>query len=352
MRRVIVIVGVWIILVAGAALGGYNFENGAAISTGWSRYGYRETLKNQIRTTWRSRPGVIWLGDSTMLGMRRPSYPQFLQGVLPNVSSRVLGFIGSDFFTYYPVVGHLLTVHRPVVLVMVAHLRLFRHPSQDPTGMSTTRNDLVSMIPMTELPRAVRLPFATRGVSIPRLLLARLMRYETVERFVYFLEGVHVLAAEAELPWLGPRGPDQRPFGGLRMLGIALAASNVAISRDHPTVRMMEATVRLAHEAGVHVVVIGTPLPFENMRQTVGYDDALYDERFTVLRAAVEDAGGVFVDLHEALRREEFVDPVGHFTVTGAQKLAERIGPVVSRELQQFMWDTYFTNHAPKPPAL
>ena len=31
MRRVAVIVGVWLAVVAGVAIGGYNFENGAAL---------------------------------------------------------------------------------------------------------------------------------------------------------------------------------------------------------------------------------------------------------------------------------------------------------------------------------
>jgi hypothetical protein len=115
---------------------------------------------------------------------------------------------------------------------------------------------------------------------------------------------------------------------------------------------MMEATVRLAHEAGVHVIVVGTPIPFEDMRETVGYDPALYAARFATLRAAVEDAGGVFLDLHEALPHDKFHDPVGHFTVAGAEELAERIRPVVARELRQFLWESYFANHPTTRPSL
>jgi hypothetical protein len=349
MRRVAIIVGVWLAIVVGVALGGHRYESGAATSRGWGLYAYRELLKKQIRRTSKSKPGVVWLGDSTMLGLRRPSYPQLLQGVLPNVSSRVLGFIGSDFFTYYPVVGQLLAVHRPAVLVMVAHLRLFQQPARDPTGASQTRNDLVSMIPTAELPRALLLPFAVRGVSVPRLLLARLLRYEPIERFLYFLEGAHALAAEAEIPWLGPNEL-RRPGSGFFAIEAAIEASDVAVSSDHPTVRLMAATVRLAREAGVRVVVVGTPLPYENMGDMGGYDSPLYAARFAVLRAAVEDAGGVFLDLHEALRRDEFVDPVGHFTVAGAAALAERVRPVVAGELRRYTWDAFFANHPPPRP--
>ena len=351
MRRVAAIVAIWLAIVVGVGAGSYTLENGAAQSAGWSIYGYREILKKQIRKASRSRPGVVWLGDSTMLGLRRPSYPQMLGGVLPDVSSRVLGFIGSDFYTYYPIVGALLTVHRPGVLVMVAHLRLFRKPEEDLTGFSKNRNDLFSMIPTAELPRALGLPFAVRGVSIPRLLMTRLLRYEPIERFFYFLEGAHRVFTDTQVDWLGPN-TFEYSASGIRALGFALNASNVAVSRRHPTVRMMEATVRLAREAGVHVVVVGTPIPFEDMRESVGYDSALYDARFAILRAAVEDAGGVFLDLHEALPRDKFVDPVGHFTVAGAEELAERIRPVVARELRQFLWESYLSNHPKSHPSL
>jgi hypothetical protein len=350
MRRVTVILGLWLVLIVGAAVAGYRYESGRAASRGWTLYGYREILRKQLRETSRSRPGVVWLGDSTMLGLKRPSYPQLLQGVEPDVSASVLGFIGSDFFTYYSLVGELLATHRPAVLVTVAHLRLFRQPSQDPTGMSETRNDLFSMIPTAELPRALRLPFSARGVSMPRLLLIRLLRYQTIERFFYFLEGAHKLVAEAEVPWLGPNDID-RPGGGFRAIGIALKASDISVSPDHPTVRLMAATVRMAREAGVRVVVVGTPLPFEGMGDAVGYDPALYAARFAVLREAVEGAGGVFVDLHEALPRDGFVDPVGHFTVAGAGKLAERIRPVVADELRRYRWDTFVANHPKTTPA-
>jgi hypothetical protein len=351
MRRVATIVGVWLACVLVVAVGYYHYDDGTAASRGWAVYRYREVLKNQIRKTSRSRPGVVWLGDSTMLGLSRPSYPQLLQGVLPDVSARVLGVLGSDFFTYYPVVGALLAVHRPGVLVTVAHLRLFRQPAEDPVAYATTRNDLFSMIPTAELPRALSLPFAVRGVSIPRLLLTRVLRYEAVERFFYFLEGAHALVAEADVPWLGPN-EYHHPAFNWRAITVSLAGSDVPVTRDHPTVRLMEATVRLAREAGVRVLVIGTPLPFEAMHDAVGYDGAVYAERFATLRAAVEDAGGTFLDLHEALPRDQFTDAVGHFTVAGAQTLAERVGPAVARELQQYRWDTYIKNHPPAAPTL
>jgi hypothetical protein len=238
----------------------------------------------------------------------------------------------------------MLAVHRPAVLVLVAHLRFFRQPSEDPSGFLKTRNDLVSLIPTAELPRALGLPFAVRGMSIPRLVVARVLRYPTIEHFFYFLEGAHSLVAQADVPSLGPTRLDAPRFG-FRAFQLAVEGSDVPITRRSPTVRMMEATVRLARESGVRVIVIGSPVPFDNMRAIVGYDRAVYDAHFAVLRAAVEDAGGVFVDLHDALTRDLLNDASGHFTVAGAQLLAERVRPVVADELRRYMRDAYFRNH-------
>jgi hypothetical protein len=193
--------------------------------------------------------------------------------------------------------------------------------------------EVVTDIPGTELGRAMSLPFATRGLTIPRLVLARLLRYEPLEVAFYAVEGARAQVSEATIPWLGTKQLTH-PMLGLRSLGVALGASSVAVTRQHPTVRMMEATVRLARAAGVRVIVVGSPLPFEAMRNSaIGYDPAVYAARFITLQGAVRDAGGVFVDLHEALPGAMFQDAVGHFTADGAEVLAARIRPVVVAEL-------------------
>ena len=116
-------------------------------------------------------------------------------------------------------------------------------------------------------------------------------------------------------------------------------------------VRMMDATIRVARKAGVHVIVVGTPIPYEDMRESVGYDPEVYATRFAVLRAAVKDAGGIFVDAHETLARDLFTDPVGHFDEAGATILAERIRPVIEQELARFRRETWLANHPVTPRA-
>ena len=328
-HRVVVILTVWIALVVAGATAYVIVEGEAAEAYGRVRYIHRDTLERQINRTADSKPRVVWMGDSTVLGLRTRSYPQLLGGVLPHTTSTVMGFIGSDFFTYYPVVAALLERHRPNVLVIVAHLRLFAPPAA-----SASRTDLVSLIPTTELLQAMQLPFESRGVTIPRLLLTRLLRYPLMERAIYVGDGARARISETDA---SEGKPGDLAVRSLSLVGTALRESDVGISRTHPTVRMLEATVALAHEQGVRVVIVGTPLPVDNMRATFGYDEAVYRARFETLRAVVEGAGGRFVDLHDALPARMFQDAVGHFTEEGAALLAGRIRPVVAQELTSSM---------------
>jgi hypothetical protein len=188
------------------------------------------------------------------------------------------------------------------------------------------------VISARELPRTALLPLAARGMTIPRVLLARLLRYPWVEDALYVADGAQALVSEAEIPWLGSTAAELP--NNLAMLRFGLAASDVAVTPRHPVVRMMAATVALARRAGVRVIVVGTPIPFEGMRRTPGYDPALYEARFRTLAVSVERAGGVFVDLHDALAAQFFQDAVGHFDAAGAHILANRLRPILTREIQ------------------
>jgi hypothetical protein len=271
------------------------------------------------------------MGDSTIMGLTNKSYPQILGGVLPHGSYAVMGFLGSDFFTYYALTGALLERDRPDVLVIVAHLRLFAPPHRNWGGLSPVRPDLVSLIPDAELPYAMTLPFGTRGITLSWFLLARLLRYDVVERAYYVADGARTRVAASET-WLGPDGVNP-PGRGFVAMDTMLRESDVPISRTQAMVRMLDATVSLARAHGVHVVIVGTPLPFQAMQATTGYDPAVYRRRFETLRAVTEEAGGRFVDLHEGLPGDRFLDFVGHFDERGAALLAERIRPVVAGEL-------------------
>jgi hypothetical protein len=57
--------------------------------------------------------------------------------------------------------------------------------------------------------------------------------------------------------------------------------------------------------------------------------------RFDVLRAATEESGGRFVDLHMLLPQAEFADFGGHFGPVGAQHIASVVSPIVVDALRQ-----------------
>ena len=338
MRRVAAITGTWIGLLVAAAAAYIWPAEGVALERALQRYNYRESLKDQLRDVERDRPVVVWMGDSTMIGIKLATYPPLVGRMLPDVPWGKVAFFGSDFFTFYPIVGELLEHHRPALLVLVAHLRFFRQPSADTARVVATRNDLLSFVPTSELTTAMRLPLDTRGMTIPRLLLARLLRYELVEHAMYLADGARALVAEAELSWLGPTRP-AHAMTGKRAIDLALGGSDVPITVDQPTVRMMAETVRLARRHDVRVLVIGYPVP----PATTGYDHTVYANRFAILRDIVAGAGGVFVDLHEALPNEMFQDAIGHLTREGHQRIADHLRRVVVRELGPAS--------APPPPA-
>jgi hypothetical protein len=147
----------------------------------------------------------------------------------------------------------------------------------------------------------------------------------------YFAEGARLLYHDAAF-W-NPLGPAVPPpvFDG-RVVE-ALRVFDVAISRRQPTVRMLEATVRMVADSGRTAIVVGVPIPYEALRTTDWYDPAVYQSRFDVLRGVVEEAGGRFIDLHDALPAAQLADYAGHFTSEGAQRLAEVIWPQVSAAL-------------------
>ncbi|HXJ33940.1 MAG TPA: hypothetical protein VMS22_07840 [Candidatus Eisenbacteria bacterium] len=281
------------------------------------------------------RETVVWLGDSTVVALPIPSYPQEMAPALERrgIRSRVVAGLGLDFYPFYLLTPAVLGRLRPDVLVLVAHLRYFSAPapvaSNDPLP-NRDFGDLASYLPAADIPATILLPMAERGLTVPRLLLAQAFDVPAMEQVAYWWAGGRALVRDASV-WdrLGPLRSRRSAAGAeLRRFRI-LYASNVAVTPSQPTVRMMAATVRLATRRGTSVIVVGTPLAWQQMAATIGYDPAVYAERFGVLREAVEGAGGTFLDLHEALRSRELRDPIGHFNARGAAHMARLVQPVV-----------------------
>jgi hypothetical protein len=336
MRRVLGIVSVYSAALALAAWAAIRAWGVDADRAGRDVYPYRAIVAKQL-AAWRPpvRPSertVVWLGDSTVLGLRGISYPQVLEPTLraAGIRTRIVGWLGMDFYGYYFLTTTIVRELRPDVLVVVAHLRLFA-PLRSPRSRADDRpgmNDLASYLGPAELPAALGLPLAAHDLTVPRLLLTQSLRLSPVEQAHRWFEGGRRLATDATvLDGLGPRELNRGHLAGLTFMRMILEDSDVEVTPDHPIVETMAATVRYAAERGVCVLVVGTPLPYEAMaRRRDGYNADVYARRFGVLRVAVEASGGAFLDAHEALRSEEFVDVGGHFSPAGAEHMARLVG--------------------------
>ena len=341
MHRVVTIVVVYLATLGLVAWAGVRHFGAAADEEGGGRYAHRPFVHKQL-APWSAfdqgatQRSLVWLGDSTILGFKGPSYANALSQTLrpQGVRSRILGWLGMDFYGYYFLTTAVMERLHPDVLVLIAHLRLFAPRRtleiEGPFVERPTFSDLASVLEPAALVETPGLPLAERGLTPPRLALAQALRSARVEQLFRWWEGGRVLANRAvAFAILGPPQPGGSLMTKVAAVRVALAESDVEVTPAQPIVRMMGAAVRHAVRRGACVVVIGTPLPHETMAHTVGYDAERYARRFAVLRRVVEENGGTFVDLHEALGAAEFSDTAGHFTQAGADHMALLAGDVV-----------------------
>jgi len=337
-RRLEVTLLATLALLAAAGWGAIVQWGADAPAEGRSLYAYRTYLQNVLAIQPTRRPLVAWLGDSTIVGQ---SYPQRMEDWLQRhyrAESRVVAYVGLTTYNYYELMGPVLAL-RPAVVVLVANLRTLFVPRADqpiPTDLGGF-DDLASMIPEDELPRALTLPWQVRGLSLPRLLLLRLLRFEAVEQSMYLFEGLRSLA-QRQRPWEAVAPPTPLPESVvleayLEVIRVMEQRYDQPITAGAPFVRMLGATVDMARRRGVRVLVVASPIPFEQLQRSIGYDRAMYAQRFATLRAVTEASGGAFVDYHEALQASGFRDQGGHFTDGGATALAQILREPLGAEL-------------------
>lgn len=298
-----------------------------AVESGRKLYPYRLLLEQIAKPP---PPDVVWIGDSTLL---ERAYPDIIQRRLASIPMRKLTSVGLDFWAMYQLLGEVMALH-PRVVVMVANLRLLRSG-----GTSRTFNDLAQALPLDELPRTLLEPYSFRGMTAPRLLLARLLATPWWEEMFFVAEGIrrNVQTAEAwEL--LGPEAKPRTPSGV--KANLARGAQRMAEAYDQPLgpntplVRFCGAAVRYARTHGAQVLVVVSPIPTAHLAETGHYDPARTAERIGVLRAEVEAAGGRLLDLHAALAPDLFRDHSGHFTPTGQDRMASMVLPYLVTSLQ------------------
>jgi hypothetical protein len=329
MKRVCVIAMVFLLGLGATLAGAIAWWGDAAVERGARAYGYRRAMAVRVQRPPGAGRLVMWLGDSTIMGLVRASYPQLLRRRLAarGVRSTVIAAPVFDAFTYYYVMGPVVDA-APDLIVIVARLSAFG--SRQWAGF--TYNDLASMIPPRELPRTLLLPLSARETNAGRVLMAQLLRWPWAERALFFLTGARERWERASF-WdaLGP--PEPPPTFDPRILTGALKMFEVRLTSRNPQLRVLDAAIRMATRRGRRVLVIGAPIPTQALARFRHRDPSIWPPRFAVLREAVESAGADFLDLHDALPSDAFADFGGHYNEKGAARLAELIGPVVEQVL-------------------
>lgn len=290
------------------------------------------TVYSEFRTSPdRRHPLVVWLGDSTaMPGQGIPAYPSLVARDLRAegrpVETLNLAQAGADPFLYYCALGRILGLEPPADLVVfVANLRLL-----GAGGGVRGVPQVLSMVPDEEFWRGALLPWQQRQVTLPRLLLARSLRSPWVESMFYRLEGWRVMFREA----IYSDELEVSRTDRLALQARITRASDTPLNEGSPRVRMLGAAVELLARHGIRSAVIVTPVAFERLPDWEGFRSRVR-RRVGMLRRVVESAGGRLIDLHDLLGREDFRDHTGHFSRSGAERLAAELEPILVEELQR-----------------
>jgi len=339
--RLVVIGVVFLLCVAAGATAGYVVLRDEAVALGIRFDGYDLRLENAIRRERTDGPLLVWLGDSTLVraGRGGRSAPELLGDALGGtLESRVVAALGLDSFHHYCLMGPILDL-QPELVVMVANLSMF-----DPDRRSRRDNSIARFIPTSELGRAVRLPLYERGLTVPRLLLMRTLRYDAINNLRYFGSGVRRMFRRGLNASLRPRPAAGARTAALREAYLALAplagaqaasSFDYELHRSDAPLRMLGAATSMARRRGVTVLVYASPIPHRRHPELGWYDAEEFGRRIGAIGDVVEDGGGEFIDLHAALPDDAFVDVLGHLTADGAKRFAAILGPVVERAMSQ-----------------
>lgn len=325
MRRVAAIVCTYLVLLGTTAFVVDRTFGATARQTARSIYLHRVGTTDRLRTARPGEAAVVWLGDSTT--MSRSGFPQYVTLVneATHRPSLLLNGPGLDCYGYWSLAGRVVAL-RPEVVVLIVNLRTLA-----PRGGPQEFNDLTAEIEPADLPRTLRLPYFVRGMTAPRLLLARALRTEVGEDAFLTYEGTRYLVHE-DAAWdvLGPRLPDDVGWRATHFAKtLATLQSDYArpFDRRSPLLAYADATLDRLTGAGIRVLVVVTPMPWT--LPGTHYDPVRTRAKIDLLRATAARHGARLLDLHNALPAEAFRDQDCHFTVDGAAAMARFVAPQV-----------------------
>lgn len=299
-----------------------------ATEVGARGYLVRRRFEGDFRRLREPQPLVAWMGDSTIYeGGAETPYTEVLDRHLLSSGLRIETYNrsmpGLDQFTHYSVLGRVLDLH-PSALFIIANLRLMT-----PHGAGRPVLQLTSMIPADELPRAVQLPWHARSITVPRLLLARALDWDRLEKRLHFVEGLREMFRDM----LHKSEPELGFLDRMKLFAAVIRNYGSPLSRRSPAVQMLAASVDMAVRRGVPTTVVVAPIPVQFLKGKGAYGPQTR-RGIAALREVVEAAGGEVLDLHDALPQKEFRDKSGHYTKQGTQHMVSLLAPVVRRHVE------------------
>jgi hypothetical protein len=273
------------------------------------------------------RPLVIWLGDSTIVPVRNiDAIPNRIARQLrPHVETRVVSFLGGGFWEHYFSAGRVVDAE-PTLVVLIANLRTLPPAAHLPSYL-----DLASELPGAELPNALSLPLHQIRMSLPRILLMRLLRVPVLEEIAYFATGLRDRVSQATRAFAPPPSVVDlnRPGIAERHFGYY----DAPLHASQGSVQAMQATLALLERHGIASLVVVSPIPTDALQRAGLYDAATTTARVDRLRELAEAEGASVVDLHDLLAEDGFRDELGHFSETGSREVTRVVRNHVLRIL-------------------
>jgi len=85
------------------------------------------------------------------------------------------------------------------------------------------------------------------------------------------------------------------------------------IGRDHPALRFVSESIHLFNDAKIPVLVYLNPINVQHLRNLGLIRPPEFGETLGSFKAAVDESGGIFLDLHQLFPDSHFSDMSGHF---------------------------------------
>ena len=241
---------------------------------------------------------------------------------------------------------------RPDLLVLELNLRLL---GPAPLG-SVSYTELAGHIGNRRLAEASLLPLSHAGITLSRLLFYRLVVLMEHERHFGDVLMRQAMLFNARGPleeWIdgetkGRQYTDRRWAWGIAMSGRQLehgmprprdnrahALDSLGdviegIGENHPRLVVLGAMLSDFRKQGIPVLVWVSPINVEHLR-TLGLPTDGIDRSMVTIGKLVEQSGARFLDLHELLPDEAFVDAGDHYTRDGAPNGSRVVGQELGR---------------------